>query len=130
LLRPVAPGKRKGGRLRQRTEFALERGRDRPAGVRAAGVRAVRAGPPLAETLRRKGLGHPRRVWRPERAAPAILGVGRRRALAWRRKGFAASGRAAARWKAWLDRRWIAMCRPGPWPVRAGDRDRSNNCDP
>jgi selenide, water dikinase len=76
-----------------------------------AGVWAVRAGPPLAENLRRAALGRPLRAWRPQRAALAILGLGEGRALAWRGRIFVLSGRAVARWKEWLDRRWIAKYR-------------------
>ncbi len=78
-----------------------------------AGVWAVRAGPPLAANLRRAALGVKLRPWHPQPAALAILGLGGGRALAWRGNRFVLSGRAVARWKEWLDRRWIAMYRPG-----------------
>lgn len=78
-----------------------------------AGVWAVRAGPPLAENLRRAAAGQNLRPWRPQRAALAILGLADGRALAWRGKKFVLSGRIVASWKERIDRRWIAMYQPG-----------------
>jgi selenide, water dikinase len=72
-----------------------------------AGVWAVRAGPVLAANLRRALRGQAPRPWRPQRRALAILGLGDGRAVAWRGR-FSLAGRAAWRWKAWLDRRWMA----------------------
>ncbi len=72
-----------------------------------AGVWAVRAGPHLAEAIRRAALGQPPRPWRPQRRALAIMGLGDGRALAWR-GGFVLSGRLAWWWKDRLDRRWVA----------------------
>lgn len=76
------------------------------AGRPKAGVWAVRAGPVLAENLRRAARGQPPRPWRPQRRALAILGLGDGRAVAWRGR-FSLTGRAVAAWKSWLDRRWM-----------------------
>ena len=73
-----------------------------------AGVWAVRAGVPLAENLCRVALGRMLVDWRPQRAALAILGLGRGRAVAWR-SGLVFSGWVAAAWKRRIDRRWMAM---------------------
>jgi len=73
-----------------------------------AGVWAVRAGVPLAENLRRRALGKPMIRWKPQSDALAILGLGQGRAVAWR-NGIAVSGSLVARWKDWIDRRWMAM---------------------
>jgi selenide, water dikinase len=75
-----------------------------------AGVWAVRAGPVLAANLRRAVRGEPLRDWRPQRRALAILGLGGGRAIAWRGR-WSLSGCIAARWKTWLDVRWIARYR-------------------
>ncbi len=72
-----------------------------------AGVWAVRAGPPLAENIRRAIAGRPLRPWRPQARALAILGLGGGRALAWR-SGLSLHGRVAWLWKDRLDRRWVA----------------------
>lgn len=76
-----------------------------------AGVWSVRAGPVLAENLRRAVAGRTLRRWRPQRHALAILGTGGGRAIAWRSgsPGFVLSGRLAWRWKDRIDRRFMAM---------------------
>ena len=73
-----------------------------------AGVWAVRAGAPLAENLRRAAQGRALQSWRPQRDAVAILGLGAGRAVAWRGR-LAVEGVWVAHWKAWIDRRWMAM---------------------
>ena len=75
-----------------------------------AGVWAVRAGPPLAAALRQAAMGRQPVAWRPQRRALAILGLGNGRAVAWRGRLWA-GGRLVARWKDWIDRRWIARYR-------------------
>ncbi len=75
-----------------------------------AGVWAVRAGPVLAENLRRAARGDALRPWRPQRRALAILGLGDGRAVAWR-GCWSLSGRAVAWWKDRIDRRWMARYR-------------------
>jgi selenide,water dikinase len=71
-----------------------------------AGVWAVRAGPVLATNLRRVARGLRPRDWRPQERALAIVGLGRGRAVAWR-NGLAASGRAVAWYKDWIDQRFL-----------------------
>ncbi|MGH7041493.1 MAG: FAD-dependent oxidoreductase [Acetobacteraceae bacterium] len=75
-----------------------------------AGVWAVRAGPVLAANLRRAIQGEVLRPWRPQRRALAILGLGNGNAVAWRGR-WSLSGRLVARWKAWIDRRWLVRYR-------------------
>jgi selenide,water dikinase len=84
-------------------DCAAVRGAARPK----AGVWAVRAGPVLADNLRRAARGRRKRRWRPQRGALAILGLGDGTALAWR-WGIAVSGAAVWRWKDRIDRRWMA----------------------
>ncbi len=83
------------------------------AGLRLAkaGVYAVRAGPVLADNLRRAAAGRRTRRWRPQASALTILGLGEGRAVAWR-DGLAVSGRWVARWKNFLDARWLARYAP------------------
>jgi selenide,water dikinase len=73
-----------------------------------AGVWAVRAGPPLAENLRRAAKGQPSRPWKPQRAGLAILGLGHGRAVAWR-NGIALQGHKIWWLKDRIDRRWMRM---------------------
>src|SRR5437763_3560446 len=71
-----------------------------------AGVYAVRAGPPLADNLRRALAGH--RLLRavPQRQALALLGTGDKRAVASRGRHEAYG--APVWWlKDWIDRRWM-----------------------
>lgn len=72
-----------------------------------AGVYAVRAGPPLAENLRRAADGSPLRPWQPQRDALALIGTGDGRAIGVR-GGLVLEGSLALRLKDWLDRRWMA----------------------
>ena len=71
-----------------------------------SGVYAVRQGPALARNLRSFALGRPLRLYRPQRKALAILGVGGGRAVASRGR-LSAAGGWAWRWKIWLDRRFM-----------------------
>lgn len=80
-----------------------------------AGVWAVRAGPVLAENLRRAAQGQQGRAWRPQRTALAILATGPKHAVAVRGK-FAAQGAWAWRWKDRIDRAFMARFRPMPMP--------------
>lgn len=73
-----------------------------------AGVWAVRAGAPLAENLRRAATGQRLTAWRPQREALVILGLGHKRAVAWR-NGIAIQGRRVWQWKDHIDRRWMRM---------------------
>ncbi len=83
------------------------------AGLRLAraGVYAVRAGPVLADNLRRATEGRRPRRWHPQRAAMTVLGLGDGRAVAWR-GGLAVAGLWVAAWKDWLDARWLARYAP------------------
>lgn len=71
-----------------------------------AGVWAVRAGPILAENLRRAAQDRPLLPWRPQTQALVILGLGNGTAVAWR-NGVTVAGAWVARWKASLDRRFM-----------------------
>jgi selenide,water dikinase len=71
-----------------------------------AGVYAVRAGPPLADNLRRALTGREPRRAVPQRQALALIGTGDARAVA-SRGPFAAYGRNLWRLKDWIDRRWM-----------------------
>jgi selenide,water dikinase len=71
-----------------------------------AGVYAVRAGPPLAQSLRRRAAGQPLRPWTPQSRHLALISTGERYAVAswgpWKAEG-------AWLWqvKDWIDRRWV-----------------------
>jgi selenide,water dikinase len=71
-----------------------------------AGVYAVRAGPPLADNLRRALAGKSLRRAIPQRRALALIGSGDGRAAA-SRGPFAAYGRSLWHLKDWIDRRWM-----------------------
>jgi selenide,water dikinase len=73
-----------------------------------AGVWAVRAGAPLAENLRRAAKGQALKLWKPQRAGLAILGLGNGRAVAWR-NGIAVQGHKVWWLKDRIDRRWMRM---------------------
>ena len=71
-----------------------------------AGVYAVRAGPPLADNLRRALAGRRLRRTVPQRRALALIGTGDGHAVA-SRGPFTAYGRSLWRLKQWIDRRWM-----------------------
>jgi selenide,water dikinase len=71
-----------------------------------AGVYAVRAGPPLAENLRRALAGRRLRRAVPQRRALALIGTGDGRAVASRGR-HEAYGAMLWRLKNWIDRRWM-----------------------
>jgi selenide,water dikinase len=83
-------------------DIATMAGHPRPK----AGVYAVRAGPPLADNLRRALAGRPLRRAIPQRRALALIGSGDGKAAA-SRGGFAAYGERWWRLKDWIDRRWM-----------------------
>jgi selenide,water dikinase len=71
-----------------------------------AGVYAVRAGPPLAENLRRALAAKSLKKAVPQRRALALIGTGDGRAVA-SRGGLAAESAWLWRLKQWIDRRWM-----------------------
>jgi selenide, water dikinase len=71
-----------------------------------AGVYAVRAGPPLADNLRRAIVGRKLRRAVPQKRALALIGTGDGKAVA-SRGPFAAYGRSLWRLKDWIDRSWM-----------------------
>ncbi|HVM77708.1 MAG TPA: selenide, water dikinase SelD [Stellaceae bacterium] len=73
-----------------------------------AGVYAVRAGPPLAESLRRRALGIEPKAWTPQRAHLALVSTGERYAIA-SRGALKAEGAWLWMLKDWIDRRWMRM---------------------
>jgi selenide,water dikinase len=75
-----------------------------------SGVFAVRAGPPLAENLRRRARGEPPRDWQPQDAHLALISTGERYAVA-SRGILKAEGAWLWSVKDWIDRRWMRMYR-------------------
>src|SRR5215475_385658 len=73
-----------------------------------AGVFAVRAGPPLAENLRRRARGDALKLWRPQRRHLALISTGERYAVA-SRGPLKAEGAWLWNVKDWIDRRWMRM---------------------
>jgi selenide,water dikinase len=87
-----------------------------------SGVWAVRAGPHLADNLRRVGRGLRPRAWRPQATALAIVGLGHGSALAWR-NGFAVSGRWVAWYKDWIDGRFLRRYGAAQLPHRGAQAE-------
>lgn len=85
-----------------------------------SGVYAVRAGPPLAENLRRALAGRVLRRAVPQRRALALIGTGDGGAVA-SRGGVATEGAWLWRLKQWIDRRWMRGYIE--LPAMAGDED-------
>jgi len=71
-----------------------------------SGVYAVRAGPVLADNIRRALLGRPLRRFRPQRDALYLVSTGRRHAFGTR-NGLVVGGHWVWRWKDWIDRRFM-----------------------
>ena len=91
-----------------------------------AGVYAVRAGPPLADNLRRALTGRRLRRAVPQKHALALIGTGDGRAVASRGR-YEAYGAPIWWLKDWIDRRW--MRRYTELPVMAEeDRDSPMRC--
>jgi selenide,water dikinase len=75
-----------------------------------AGVYAVRAGPPLADNLRRRALGRAAKPWHPQRRHLALISTGERYAIA-SRGPLVLEGAWLWTLKDWIDRRWMRMYR-------------------
>ncbi len=72
-----------------------------------AGVFAVRAGPVLADNLRRYLSGDSTQPWQPQHKWLAILNLADQQAIGWRGR-FAVQGRWVWRLKDWIDRSFMA----------------------
>jgi len=92
-----------------------------------AGVYAVRAGPPLADNLRRALAGRRPRRAVPQRQALALIGTGDARAVA-SRGPFAAYGRSLWWLKDWIDRRWMRRYSELPAMAVEDDSMRCGGC--
>ncbi len=71
-----------------------------------SGVYAVRAGPVLADNIRRTLIGRALRPFRPQRRALYLVSTGERHALGTR-NGLVVEGAWVWRWKDWIDRRFM-----------------------
>jgi selenide, water dikinase len=71
-----------------------------------SGVYAVRAGPVLADNIRRSLTGRTLRPYRPQREALYLVSTGERYALGTR-NGLVVEGAWVWRWKDWIDRRFM-----------------------
>ena len=91
-----------------------------------AGVYAVRAGPPLADNLRRALAGRPLRRAVPQKRALALIGTGDGKAVA-SRGPFAAHGRSLWLLKDWIDRRWMRRYTELPFMAEARTRRRGRD---
>src|SRR5262249_2523441 len=91
-------------------------GRDLPK----SGVYAVRAGPALADNIRRAVTGRPLRRFRPQRQALYLVSTGARPAVG-ARNGLVVEGAWGWRWKGWVDRRLMRQYNdlPGMPPAAA-----------
>lgn len=77
-----------------------------PRPLPKAGVYAVRAGPVLAENLRRAARSQPPKPFKPQRRFLSLLSCGDETAIASYGR-LALSGAAMWRWKDWIDTRWM-----------------------
>ena len=94
-----------------------------PRPLAKSGVYAVRAGPVLAENLRRLVRGVAPRRFRPRRRPLSLVSTGRRHAVvSWGRLG--AQGKWAWRLKDRIDRRWMRRYQEPPPAMRAPSQER------
>src|SRR3954451_20842015 len=117
--------------LRSPADFAVSAAGDiatMPAHPREkSGVYAVRAGPPLADNLRRTLAGGRLRRAVPQKRALALIGSGDGKAAA-SRGPFAAYGRSLWLLKDWIDRRWMRRYSELPAMAEAGDGEEAMRC--
>ena len=108
-------------------DFVFAAGDCAAMGRPKSGVWAVRAGVPLAENLRLAVRRKRLKPWKPQKDALVIMGLGGRKALAWR-NGITVAGRWAWRWKDWIDRRWMRMYKEMRMPADPTDPMRCGGC--
>jgi selenide,water dikinase len=77
-----------------------------PRALPKSGVYAVRAGPVLADNIRRALIGRALRPFRPQHEALYLVSTGERYAIGTR-NGISFEGGWAWRWKDWIDRRFM-----------------------
>jgi selenide,water dikinase len=108
-------------------DFVFAAGDCAALGRPKSGVWAVRAGVPLAENLRLAVRRKRLKPWRPQKDALVILGLGGRKAVAWR-NGITVAGRWAWRLKDWIDRRWMRSYKEMRMPADSTDPMRCGGC--
>lgn len=94
-----------------------------PRALPKSGVYAVRAGPVIADNIRRALDGTPLRAFDPQREALYLVSTGERCAVGTR-NGFTFAGAWVWRWKDWIDRRFMRQFKTLP-DLQAALPDRS-----